>query len=888
MGLQAIEPALRLGFSCERESAPISLSPIYTQPGCGTVEGSRATSSILARAPVALGVCVLWLLIGVAEDKGLCSESSFRAQALVVSTETARKIIEPSANRDKSLLVSQVVETTVVEQKQILERGREQIDIQRFDAPQGKAANPGAGAKAGASTREQEWFARALTSWLRGELDEVRSAAESAAEAERIKQKQWLDQERERADTLARELTSLRVELAAARDAGAKPRKPPRRRSSKGRRSSRNEAAQIPLRVRLPLSRLTSPPRGTQARKPRKLPRRRSSKGKRSSRNGAAQIRLRVRLPLSRLTSPPRGTLGAKAAQAAEAEIKQREALEQERGRADTLAREVTSLQADLAAARDAGAKAAQAAEAEIKQREALEQERGRADTLAREVTSLQADLAAARDAGAKAAQAAEAEIKQRQALEQERGRADTLAREVTSLQADLAAARDVSANAAQAAEAEIKQRQALEQERGRADTAQAAEAEIKQREALEQERGRADTLAREVTSLRAELDAAQNAGPKATQAAEAEIKQKQALEQERGRADTLAREVTSLQADLAAARDAGANATQAAEAEIKQKQALEQGLKQERDKAAALASELTSLRGELDTARAAAVRVAEAAKVKQQQAFGKERAKTETLARELASARKEAEERSALLASAHAEALQATENNSANAAKREQALASERDRADALVRELTSVRNELEAGKKQIAALNAILALHPREPTADNLQARMAEPSSGTMEGEGRSQEQISGEAVVWTSERSSAAELARPEAQARSTASEAALDLGPKVATVTERSTSASAVTHSPMDEQRLLARANALLRQADISGARPLLEHALERGSARAAFMLAETYDARVLQSWRARGISGDFTKARELYERAQAGGIEDAKQRIEALK
>ena len=128
----------------------------------------------------------------------------------------------------------------------------------------------------------------------------------------------------------------------------------------------------------------------------------------------------------------------------------------------------------------------------------------------------------------------------------------------------------------------------------------------------------------------------------------------------------------------------------------------------------------------------------------------------------------------------------------------------------------------------------------------------------------------------------------MAVPTAQARSTAREAASDLGPEVATGTERSTSASAVTHSPVDEQRLLARANALLRQADISGARPLLEHAVERGSARAAFMLAETYDARVLQSWRARGISGDLTKARELYERAQAGGIEDAKERIEALK
>ena len=161
-----------------------------------------------------------------------------------------------------------------------------------------------------------------------------------------------------------------------------------------------------------------------------------------------------------------------------------------------------------------------------------------------------------------------------------------------------------------------------------------------------------------------------------------------------------------------------------------------------------------------------------------------------------------------------------------------------------------------------------------------------MAEHSSRTTEGKGRSPEQISGEAVASTSGRSSASKLPRPEAP--STAREAASDLDPKVAMATERSASASAASHSPVDEQRLLARANALLRQADISGARPLLEHALERGSARAAFMLAETYDARVLQSWHTRGISGDPTKARELYERAQAGGIEDAKERIEALK
>ena len=64
--------------------------------------------------------------------------------------------------------------------------------------------------------------------------------------------------------------------------------------------------------------------------------------------------------------------------------------------------------------------------------------------------------------------------------------------------------------------------------------------------------------------------------------------------------------------------------------------------------------------------------------------------------------------------------------------------------------------------------------------------------------------------------------------------------------------------------------------------------MLEHAVEHGSARAAYMLAETYDARVLQAWRARGISGDPAKARQLYERAQAGGIEGASGRIDGLQ
>jgi hypothetical protein len=652
---------------------------------------------VIARASVIAEVCFLWLFIGAMLDKGLCGESETRVQAFVAPTEMGPKLAQPNVMRGEALLVSQVVETTVIEQKQNPERGREKVDI------------------------------------LAGRLTPIRQL----------------------------------------------------------------EAAQ---------GKVAQAPQSTPARE-------------------------------------------------------QNQALEheQERDGAKALAHATASLRGELDAVRSA------AEAARIKQRQALDQERDRADALARELTSLWAELDAARIVGSETVQIPEAEVQQRQALDQERGRANALARELTSLRAELDAARNVGPEVAQAAAAEVEEKQALKQD-------------------LKQERDRAEALARELASLRAELDAARIAGSEAMQAREAEIKQKQELEQERSRAYTLARELTSLRAELDAARNGGPEIAQAAAA-VEQKQALEQ----QRDRGEVLARELTSLRAELDTTRAAgleAARTAEAAKIEQDLALRKEGEKTETLARELASARKEAEERSSLLAAAHAEVLQATETNTAIAAEQKLALASEHDRADARARELIAVRNELEAANRQIANLNALGAVRSREPAVDSSQERMAESSSRTIEGKERSPEQIRGEAVASTSGRSSASELPRPEPQ--STAREAASDLDPKVAVGTERSTSASAASRSLVDEQRLLARANALLLQADVSGARQLLEHAVERGSARAAFMLAETYDARVLQSWRARGISGDLTKARELYERAQAGGIEDAKERIETLK
>jgi chromosome segregation ATPase len=646
--------AVRQGVALQREGVPIAVSSTHWRPGSKSVEGSRKSGSFVARASVAAGACILWLFVGAVEDKALCSESNAHANAFVAPTEKAKKTAQPRAMRDESSLVSPIIETTVVEQTQSFERGRENIDIladrlisiQRSDAAHGKAAQAVQSAPAWERKQPlqfgQEWgkaevLGCALTSSLRAELDAVRSAAEAA----RIEQKQALDQERDRTNALARELSSLWAELDAAR------------------------------------------------------------------------------------------FVGLEAVRAAEAE----QALEQERGRADDLVRELTSLQAELGTARAAGS---QAAEAESKQRRALEQER---DGLARELTSLRGELAAAQAAGS---QAAETESKQKQTLEQalgqERDKREALARELTSLRAEL--------------------------DTVRAAGSQAAEAESKQKQILERERGRADGLARELAALQTELGAVRAAGPEATQAAEAESKQRRAFEQER---DGLARELTSLRGELAAAQAAG---SQAAETESKQKQTLDQALGQERDKREALARELTSLKAELDTMRAAHLETAltaEAAKIEQQKALKKEREKFEALSHELASARKEAEERSARLAAAHAEELRVTETNSTIAAEHKLALANERDRADSLARELTSVKNELEASDREIATLRALRAPPSRGSVAESSQERIAESSSRTIDRKGRSPEQISGNAAALDRQRTElAAEIEKLRQQA------------------------------------------------------------------------------------------------------------------------
>jgi hypothetical protein len=107
-----------------------------------------------------------------------------------------------------------------------------------------------------------------------------------------------------------------------------------------------------------------------------------------------------------------------------------------------------------------------------------------------------------------------------------------------------------------------------------------------------------------------------------------------------------------------------------------------------------------------------------------------------------------------------------------------------------------------------------------------------------------------------------------------------------GDKPATTAARPTAPEAPGNP--EPTRLMARARLLLGQGDIAGARFVLEHAVELGSAPALFVLAETYDPAILSAWGTFGTQGDVGKARELYAKALVGGVQQAADRLNALR
>lgn len=77
------------------------------------------------------------------------------------------------------------------------------------------------------------------------------------------------------------------------------------------------------------------------------------------------------------------------------------------------------------------------------------------------------------------------------------------------------------------------------------------------------------------------------------------------------------------------------------------------------------------------------------------------------------------------------------------------------------------------------------------------------------------------------------------------------------------------------SPQEFKVLLGRADTLLQEGDVSGARLLLEYAAERGNKQAMMKLAESYDPKYLAKLGVRGVQPNEKLALQWYQRATGG-------------
>jgi hypothetical protein len=94
--------------------------------------------------------------------------------------------------------------------------------------------------------------------------------------------------------------------------------------------------------------------------------------------------------------------------------------------------------------------------------------------------------------------------------------------------------------------------------------------------------------------------------------------------------------------------------------------------------------------------------------------------------------------------------------------------------------------------------------------------------------------------------------------------------------------------AINHLDADEiGSLLRRGDALIASGDLAAARLVLRRAVDAGDARAAMMLAETYDPATLEKMGVHGVLPDLAVARGWYEKAKKFGAMEATQRLELL-
>lgn len=512
----------------------------------------------------------------------------------------------------------------------------------------------------------------------------------------------------------------------------------------------------------------------------------------------------------------------------------------------DELAASTAQQGKELAGAREAMKKLEAQRQTDIAtSAELLEQERDLTATLRQQVGAVREELTAR-------------EARGRRALEEERARSAGIAEQLAAAHREIEVAKRQSASGQEAIA-----------------TPAAATAR------LLEERDKAAALAREAVAARDELAAgvAQQARELAAarEAIERLEAQRQAdiatyaglLEQERGQSASLTQQVGAVREEVSAR-------------EIRDRRALEE----ERARIVALVEQLAAAQQELDAAQRQRPGQLEAIAVAAR-SLDEEREKTVALSREADAARTElaasaAQHRDELVAArraverlearlkedaaAHAQLLDqergqtaaVRDERSAGEARHQRALDVERARGAAVAEQLAEAIRQLEARAAEL-----------REAKAESVRLREAagRPAAGppaSPEGERLAARTVGTSASAGIRALS---EPAREDAAAGTAVAAAPVQPGPEAT--------------------RLIARASVLLGQGDVGSARIVLERAAQMGIAQASFMLAETYDSNVLSAWGTYGTRGDAARARQLYAHALAGGVQEARDRLNTL-
>ena len=533
--------------------------------------------------------------------------------------------------------------------------------------------------------------------------------------------------------------------------------------------------------------------------------------------------------------------------------------------------------------------------------RTSLQQEHERSDRLKQDLAAARHDVAmqtalasrANEEAGQAKGQTERDAAELTKSLQQERER-------TAQLEKDLGAARrDVATRTALASKANEEGDQAKQ-------SAENAVAELKT--SLQKEGERAPLLEKDLAVARRDVETQKALASNASRDA-IKLKQvadlrsaelKESLQKEHERAETLAKDLSTAHATIyayeAQARKVSDQVEEAQKAGENSVAALRKSLQQEQARAARLEQDLAAARRDVEAQTALVTQVREgAARSKQstdegteelKRSLQKEHDRAEALAQNLSMVHTAASTYEVQARMANDQAAARAQSTSGTAAELRKLLRQEQARAAQLEQNLVASRRDVETQTALVVKASAEAA--QLKQAADNSSAQSLKSLQQERDKTARLERELAAERKSKDAPAVSSVVTAARVTQAKPLGADTIKPVGVNQAAAAAARSNATPDPQNAAEVTRLVARASLLLGQGDIGSARIVLERAAETGSAQASFALAETYDPLILRKWGAYGTLGDAAKARDLYARAQAGGVKEAKERFDALR